>query len=284
MMVQGKTQRPNYKVHTPIPKSSDEWVRVDGTHEPIIRKSDFDTVEQLLLRDTRTAPGREELYLYAGYLYCGDCGSSMVKKNVRSGKNVYSYYVCSANKNRKECSCHSVSEINLNNMVLAAIQKQIEKMTGLEELLERLNRLPSEERNVFQYGAQMEKANEEIERLKNMKLRLYEDLKDGLIGKEGYSEYRSSFSKRISDQQEILKKLDAEREKSLVDTASSYGWVHQFTERKGVERLDRRLVVETIDRIDIYENKRINVTFRYKEETEQLAALLDEAFAGKEAI
>ena len=82
IMAQGKTSTPNYKVKTQIAKKPEEWIRVEGTHEAIIDFRDFQTVQELLKRDTRTAPEQKELYLFSGYLFCGDCKNSMVRKAV----------------------------------------------------------------------------------------------------------------------------------------------------------------------------------------------------------
>ncbi len=50
----------------------------DGMHEAIISKSEFDLVQELLLRDTRVAPEKSEVFPLAGMVYCADCGEPMV--------------------------------------------------------------------------------------------------------------------------------------------------------------------------------------------------------------
>ena len=55
-----------------------------------------------------------------------------------------------------------------------------------EDALSYINSLPSADRTVFNYEAQIVKIQEEIERYQKMKLRLYEDLSDGVISKKEY--------------------------------------------------------------------------------------------------
>lgn len=55
-MVQGKQKTPHFKLKELETKPSDEWVRVEGTHEAIIDRADFDLVQKLRRLDTRTAP------------------------------------------------------------------------------------------------------------------------------------------------------------------------------------------------------------------------------------
>jgi DNA invertase Pin-like site-specific DNA recombinase len=72
-MVQGKTRAKSYKIHIREKLSEDEWFIVEETHEAIIKREDFDKAKKLLLRDTRTAPRKKELYLFSGFLKCADC-------------------------------------------------------------------------------------------------------------------------------------------------------------------------------------------------------------------
>ena len=47
---------------------------------------------------------------------------------------------------------------------------------------------------MFNYEAQIVKIQEEIERYQKMKLRLYEDLSDGVISKKEYMDFRNQVS------------------------------------------------------------------------------------------
>ncbi len=55
-LVQGRRRVKSYKVHQIEAVPEDEWVRVPDTHEAIITHETFDRVQELLKRDTRTAP------------------------------------------------------------------------------------------------------------------------------------------------------------------------------------------------------------------------------------
>ena len=78
-----------------------------------------------------------------------------------------------------------------------AIHDQIELVVNLEKALEMIERLPSQNRKAFNYEAQIAKLEEEIERYQKLKLRLYEDLSDGIIDKSEYFEFRNSYTKSL---------------------------------------------------------------------------------------
>ena len=70
---------------------------------------------------------------------------------------------------------------------------QIEIVLRLDEALAYIDRLPSADRRVFNYEAQIAKIEEEIERCQGLKLRLYEDLSDGIIDKAEYMSAKPSY-------------------------------------------------------------------------------------------
>ena len=137
----------------------------------------------MLKRDTRCSADKSESAIFSGFLFCGDCKSSMVKKTVPSGKKKYVYYVCSASKGIGNCSSHSISAKELEEKVFHAVHDQIELVLNLEKAMKIIEDLPLQNRKVFSYEAQIEKLGEEIERYQKLKLRLYEDFADGIIDK-----------------------------------------------------------------------------------------------------
>lgn len=82
-MVQGKTRKINYKVKACQMIEPENWIRVEGTHEPIISREVFETVQRLMALDTRTSPEEESIYVFSGLLRCGDCGQNMVRRSVK---------------------------------------------------------------------------------------------------------------------------------------------------------------------------------------------------------
>ncbi len=93
-LVQGKQTTPHFKLKEREDKPSSEWIRVEGTHEAIIQKHDFDLVQRLRRIDTRTSPKSDKVYLFSGILICGCCGCRMTRKTNRYKDKEYHYYYC----------------------------------------------------------------------------------------------------------------------------------------------------------------------------------------------
>lgn len=97
-LVQGKQTTPHFKLKEREDKPSSEWIRVEGTHEAIIQKHDFDLVQRLRRIDTRTSPKSDKVYLFSGILICGCCGCRMTRKTNRYKDKEYHYYYCPTGK------------------------------------------------------------------------------------------------------------------------------------------------------------------------------------------
>ena len=199
VLAQGKRGTPNYKVRVVQSKDETEWVKVENAHEALVSYEDFMAVKTMMKRDMRCSPDQDEAHLFSGFLFCGDCQQSMIRKTVPSKTKKYIYYVCSENKHSRTCSPHSISAKEVEEKVFRAIHDQIELVINLEKALEMIERLPSQSRKAFNYEAQIAKIEEEIERYQKLKLRLYEDLSDGIIDKAEYFEFRNSYTKIIED-------------------------------------------------------------------------------------
>lgn len=266
VMVQGKSSTPNYKVKTQIAKKPEEWIRVEGTHEAVIGFHEFQTVQQILKRDTRTSPEQKELYLFSGYLFCGDCNNSMVRKTVPSGGRKYFYYVCSTNKSSKACSSHSISEKKLTDKVFHAVQDQIESVCRMDEFLTYIDKLPEHQRTIFNYDTQIEQLRQEMQRYKRMKMKLYEDLSDGIIDEKEYKEYRGSFSQRIAEKEQALERLEHERTAVADGNRGGSLWLEEFKRYRNTQKLNRQMLTTLVDKIIVYDGGSIEVVFRYQDE------------------
>ena len=139
-MVQGRYRVKSYKIHVQEVVPEDEWYIVENTHEAIIDRDTFDKVQRLLLRDTRTAPQKKQIYLFSGFLRCADCGKAMTRSKV--GGTVYYYCRTYKNQSKSACTKHTIKHNRLEVAVLYAIQQQVYLAVDYTKTIERINRAP----------------------------------------------------------------------------------------------------------------------------------------------
>ena len=270
VLVQGKSGTPNYKVKKVMPKDEEEWIRVEDSHPAIVTKRNFDTVQRIMKRDIRIAPAEETVYPFSGYLKCADCGQNMVRKHYTAGDKEYAYFICSTRKAKKGCSTHSIDEETLMASVLNAVKSHIDMVLEAEQLLEMVESLPENQQNVFNYDAQIVKLKEEIERNKNFKLKLYENLQEGMIGQDEYFLFKKSYAMKIQEAEQAIAAIEAEREQMVNNNREQLSWTEVFKQYQNITEVTRNVVVDLIDHIEILEGKGIHVVFRYHDNWDKL--------------
>lgn len=265
VLSQGKRGTVNYKVKVVQNKHENEWIRIEDSHEPIISREDFIVVNQMLKRDMRTSIDKKENVL-SGFLFCADCGATMVKTTtVRNGKK-YTYYVCSNHKKNKNCSTHSISSKIVEEKIYHAIYTQIELIMDLEETLILIEKLPNKEERIMESDHQIKLLESEVDNYKKLKLRLYEDFVDEVISIIEYQEFHQIYSQRLEAKKIILKKLNKEASKEEIIGDSKKNWVTRFKSNKNIESLNRRIVMSFIHEVKLHEKGGIEIVFKYSDE------------------
>ena len=275
VLAQGKRGTPNYKVHIVQDKDESEWVKVEDAHEALVTYEDFMSVKRMLGRDIRSAGEDSEENLLSGFLFCGDCGQPMTRKVVPSKNKKYYYYVCSTNKRHEGCTTHSISAKEVLNAVTHAVKQQIGNVLELSETLACIAKLPSADRIMFNYEAQMEKLSEEIRHCKKMKLRIYEDLTCGVIDKKEYAEFREQYALRIEEKSAALERVRRESKDASFSGQVEKAWVALFREHENIGELSRRVLMALVDKIIVYEGHVVEVLFQYGDEYRRAVELAE---------
>lgn len=263
---QGRVTTPNYKVKKLLNKPREAWAVVENCHEAIIDRFDFESVQKVLALDTRTSVSGQAVDLLSGMVFCGECGASMVRKAVPSGKKKYVYYVCSAHKNEKTCSPHSLRDVTLKEIVLEALQHHIQEVIDLSELLSLTDVAWLKKASIQKLRGRLEKKQEEIDRCQKLLCSLYENLADGIIDQEEYRELKRTYSRRRANAEEQADGIRAEMTQAMANSENSCAWMEQFRKHKGITELDRALVVTLIERILIYQGRRVEIVYRWQNE------------------
>lgn len=151
---------------------------------------------------------------------------------------------------------------------LEEVMEAIELIAQVEQVLDYIASLPEQERRIINYDAQMTALENEIKRYQDLKINLYSDMADGVISREEYKEFHAGYDRRIADRQRQLGKLKDERSQAMENSSGNIEWIEQFKKYRHLTELDRECIVHLIEKILIYDGKRIEVCFRYRDELE----------------
>ena len=276
VLVQGKVGTPNYKIKKIMPRDEADWIRVEGVIPVIIDRDMFDSVQMILAKDIRIAPEEDVVYPLSGFVKCADCGQNMVRKSYNAGGKSYSYFICSTRKAGKGCSTHSISEEKLMDVVLQMVSKQIDSVCEMEKMLDIVDSLPEKQANVFNYDAQVVRLKEEIERNKSFKLKLYENLQEGLIGQDEYFLFKKSYAVKIAEAEAAIRAIEDEREQAVSRNRDSLSWMETFKKYRNITSVNRSMVVDLIRQVNVFEGGRAEVVFRHADEAEKVVRMLED--------
>lgn len=269
-LIQGKVTTPNYKVKKTVIKDEEDWVVIPNAFEAIITKEQFDMVQEILKKDTRVAPDKKSVYLFSGIAVCGDCGRQMSRKVSTVAGKKYVYYMCSANKKEGVCSSHRIREDELEKAVVTYLNSYIDELENIQHFLEFIDKLPYQEVNVKRLNMRIVQLEEDAQKYEKLKVSVYEDLKDELISKEEYISMKQEFENRRRAALDSIAQIKIEIETLASRNGKHHEWIESFIANKGIEKLERNVVVELIDYIKIYEDKRIEIVFRYADNYKEI--------------
>ena len=275
-LVQGRQSTPNHKVRKSIRKDKGDWVRVEKNHEPVVSERDFAVVQKLLGMDTRTAPDREGVYLLSGVAVCGDCGAPMVRKVSSVNGKRYCYYICSGHKAGGNCSPHRIPVQALEDAVFVLLKRQIGCVLDLERVLDYAGTVPLRDLDVRKLEERREKLSGEAERCRELRMMLYEDMKDGVITKEDYVELHAAYEARGKEAQEAAGKAEREIRAVLEGEEDKYRWITYFKEYKDIGELTRNVVVALISEVRVYDRENIEVVFDFADQYRQALEYLED--------
>lgn len=284
VLVQGKQTTPNHKVKVRQEVDEADWIRVENAHESLIDRVLFDIVQNLMGRDTRTSPNETQVFPLSGLVYCGDCGHPMVRKISRYTKKekadtaqTYGYFLCSEKCGKGGCSWHRISENDLMGAVLGAVNLHIQKVLDVQEALKQIENAPSRQLMIQKYQERLSMKEEERKKAERLKIGIYEDLKDGLLDKEEYQKLKAEFDSRIAEADTAVKELKRQITELEGSRSANAPWMIYFQQFGRLEELTRWAAAIIINKILVYEDNRIKITFNFEADLNRIQEILSAA-------
>lgn len=265
-MIQGKREKINYKVRKQIDKPEEEWVKVENTHEAIILEDDFNVVQKLLSADVRMMNHKQEVSLFSGILFCGDCRQQMVRRvnNYKGTTNVY--YICSTKNRGEGCTRHSISEEKLKNIVFTVVKKFANAFLNQQQLFEYTKNLETNFETISKYDKEIKRIQEEQGKYYKLCSGLYGDLKNGVITRRDFDKLHLTYTKKSEELETALKKQEELIKKLFRAGIASGARLENFKKCIELNEIDRHTLASLVNRIQIFENHFVEVEFNFMNE------------------
>ena len=257
--ITAKTYKVSYKSKKTRKNAEDKRYFFPNTHEPLIDEETFELAQKRIA--TRHRPTKsDEIDLFSGLLFCGDCGYKMYLQKGAGTPERKHAYTCGNYRNRARndflCTTHYIRKSVLKELVLADLQRIMSYVKGHEQEFIHTATECSEQAMKKALGHQRKELDKAEARLGEINLlfrKLYEDNALGRLSNEqfvfltsGYEDEKRELTKRAA---ELKKEIDTAAERSA-DVKRFAALVRRYTE---ISELTYENVHEFIDRILIYE-------------------------------
>lgn len=272
-MRQGRQRVISYKVHKRMAISEEEWVTVENAVPFLIDRELFDKASELSKRDSRTAPGKKELYLFSGFLRCADCRKAMTR---RASKG-FVYYACRTYKQQSttHCTKHTIRLDRLEQAVLVTVQKQIELVASLSQVIGEINAAPVVKAESNRLTALLKQKTSELEKVSNLLDGLYFDWKSGDITHDQYRRMKPQFEEQAARLREQIAHIEDECATMARGINNDDPYLTAFLKYRNIQSLSRGLLVDLVKVIYIHEDGTVEIEFNFADQYRRIVEFIE---------
>lgn len=265
-LIQGKTEKINYKLKKSVEKTKENWIKVEDTHEAIVSEDNFLIVQNLLKADSRVSPVTEKNSLFAGVLFCGDCGEQMIRRVNRYKDTKKVYYICSTKNRGEGCTRHSIEEEKLKRLMIESIRRYANYFLEEKSVSDKSLELETNFESIVRYDTEIARLKQEQDKYYSLCSGLYEDLKCGIISKEEFERLHCEFKRKAAEFEESQKKQEVMIKELFKNGVISAGRLKTMQNCAELKEIDRHTLCSMVKEILVYENQRIEIVFYYMDQ------------------
>ena len=255
-LVQNRRSKVNYKIKKVVYNKECDYIVVPNTHEAIIDKELFDRVQSLLPKNVGRNEKREN-HLLDGLLYCGECNHRISVSPRRKIDN-RCYTVCNYYRTylkQKVCTMHSNNYDILENKILELLKEYCLKYMDKKSILNRVINTNNDKQNNLKYIKNLEK---EISNINDNLDSIYIDRLNKNISEEQFNRVKIKLETELNIKLDKIKEL--KKEKTQNNNIDREKYIREVLE---LNNISRDIIVNLIDRIEIFEDKKINLILKF---------------------
>lgn len=262
-MVQGRSVKISYKSKKCLRQSPENWVVVEGTHEPIIDPETFQKV-QLLVSSRKHTRSRTYDFLLKGLIFCHECGYPMAvlnRKNAAGEDRLF--FVCRTYQRFTKagvCTCHSIKEETVNEAVLAKVREVCQAHLSPDRLRPIAQEAVENASKTVSCEAEMQALQSKITALTTNLDQMYMDRLNGLLSEEDFQRIYQKVKMDRTVLEDRLKSLQEQAKQPVNTEEKAKALVKQFLDSA---LTSRELLVSLIERVELTEDKEVIIKFRF---------------------
>ena len=265
----------------------DEWMIIPNTHPAYIDREDYFRLKERMLSDRqersqilkemKTTPVNFE-NKFQGIIFCGECQRRISLRGQRDMKTLYRAFYCKGKRDQFHKG-HKPFSIDVDTMeltVLWQLNLQIKYALDADAFLKRFSLEEASSRLKARRQAEVNMLRAKAADIKKRRSQTFEDFSNALIDEDVY---RIQMDKLGREQDLVAVQIEqAKKRRDSVDTYFTVDnkWLRKFVETGGQNELNKELVHNLIERIDIYPDKRIKITYNFSDWMEPFIDCIEE--------
>lgn len=261
----GKTKKPSPKSPAKIPVAKEDWLIVEGTHEPLVSREVFDLANDNIKRRTTKYRQRESqghrTSVFRGITFCENCGAAMCTNcTTVSGKQEeksYWHLVCDNSPTRAKNHCEHAARIKYEHLV-KLVTDDLNQFIDLSDeqidaVIQEIRKEDSAEKHNSTIQKQIDSVLAEVSDTNKVIEKLYRDNLTGKISDERLDALVASLEQKCKKADEtvaMLKEQIIDIDSRVEDYERFFTMVKAYTH---INELTPEIVNAFIDRIEIGE-------------------------------
>ena len=264
-MVQGRTVKISYKSRKCLKQDRENWVVVEGTHEPLVDNETFQKV-RMLVNSRRHTRSRTYDFLLKGLIFCHECGYPLAVLNRKNaaGEDVL-YFVCRTYQRFTKagvCTCHSIKEKTVTDAVIAKAREVCEACLNPRELLPMAQEAVEQAQKENAPENEMQAIQNKIDSLTANLDKMYMDRLSGLLAETDFERIYQRVKMERAALEDKLEALEAQKACPVSTEDRARALVQKYMDSAFTSR---ELLVSLIQRVELTEEKQIIIKFRFRE-------------------
>ena len=278
-------------IHTP----PEQWVRLEGVHEPLVSREMFEKVQQrveTVRRDTIKKTGRDRELpkspenKLAGKVFCAECGSRMQLKRHYRQRSLFRYECGRRGKKKAHDRIGARKKLQVEETeqaVFDVIHKHMALCIDTVRLVQDLNRR-KENRDQFDvYRKEIGRLQKEEKRISANKGSLYEDYRDGLVTAEELCQYQKEYENQTRTIQEQIAELFRRQRFYEKNFHLDMDWEQVVQKHFRRRKLTKEMADAFVEKIYFHSDGNLEIHLKYDDFIEQLTEIAEERMCGTDA-
>lgn len=277
-LVQNKYQKISYKDKEKRKMPKESWIVVENTHEAIIDKHTFALAQELQRQRTKSVHAGPN-GIFSGKLFCADCKKSMERQYARHGNRECTGYICKTYKKQGKCFCESHRILNeeLERAVLASLKAEAEEILTDSDMDE-LQQFQVGKAEQQDFDKELQRLQRQMDKAQKYKKGAFEKYLDNVIMETDYKQYIAQYERQILELEHHIQVLSETKNTEYISmectnpltmeasetNLQNVAWMENFKNYINIDKLDRRTVIELIDKIEVAKDGGLTIYYKFR--------------------